>query len=331
MKILIVNESTIPVLGYGGTERVVWYLGKELATAGHTVAYATNKNSRCDFGEIIAWKNGFDFKSIIPDDVDLIHFNTVPEDLDLSTLEYPYIITMHGNPGESEVLDRNTVFVSANHAERYGATAFVHNGLDWSDYPAPELDSKREYFHFLGDASWRVKNVRGAIDIVAATKNQQLYVLGGNRVNFRMGFRLTLPSRIKFMGMVGGTEKSKLINGSKGLIFPVLWDEPFGLAIIESLYFGCPVFGTPYGSLPELIPHQVGFLSDKIEEHVAAIRQTEQFSKLLCHQYAVEHFNSKKMADSYLQKYAQVISGQFLNSSTPKLVLKSTEKFLPWS
>ena len=37
------------------------------------------------------------------------------------------------------------------------------------------------------------------------------------------------------------SEKGEILNSSKGLVFPVLWHEPFGLAIIESLYYGCPV------------------------------------------------------------------------------------------
>ncbi|MEF9931013.1 MAG: glycosyltransferase, partial [Bacteroidales bacterium] len=53
--------------------------------------------------------------------------------------------------------------------------------------------------------------------------------------------------------MIGGEQKLNILKESKGLIFPVIWNEPFGLAITESLYCGAPVFGTPYGSLPELI------------------------------------------------------------------------------
>ena len=66
--------------------------------------------------------------------------------------------------------------------------------------------------------------------------------------------------------MVGGNKKNRLLQHSKGLIFPVKWDEPFGLAITESLYCGCPVFGTPYGSLPELVPSDVGFLAEDMND-----------------------------------------------------------------
>ena len=134
----------------------------------------------------------------------------------------------------------------------------MHNGLDWNDYSTPELMKSRNYFHFLGNAAWRVKNVSGAINVIKKTKTQRLKVLGGVRFNFKMGMRFTFSTKVGFEGMVGGQTKFDLLNGSKGLIFPVKWHEPFGLAIIESLYFGCPVFGTPYGSLPELVTSDFG-------------------------------------------------------------------------
>ena len=58
------------------------------------------------------------------------------------------------------------------------------------------------------------------------------------------------------------TSLSSLLNASRGLIFPVRWHEPFGLAVIESLYFGCPVFATPYGALPELVQEVLDKLAD---------------------------------------------------------------------
>ncbi|NQY28269.1 MAG: hypothetical protein HRT69_02240 [Flavobacteriaceae bacterium] len=50
------------------------------------------------------------------------------------------------------------------------------------------------------------------------------------------------------------------------IYLPVLWNKPFGLAIIESLYTGYPVFGPNYGSLPELIPENVGYTSNSMSE-----------------------------------------------------------------
>ena len=189
---------------------------------------------------------------------------------------------------------------------------------------------ERSYYHFLGNAAWRVKNVQGAIDIIHQTKKEKLKVLGGTRLNINMGFRFTPSPRIRFYGMVGGIKKFSLLDNSKGLIFPVKWHEPFGLAIIESLYFGCPVFGTPYGSLPEIVNSEVGFLSANSKELQHALENENHFSPKNCHEYAVENFNSKKMALQYLDKYEQVLNGKTLNTVNPSLIEIQTEKFLPF-
>jgi glycosyltransferase involved in cell wall biosynthesis len=130
---------------------------------------------------------------------------------------------------------------------------------------------------------------------------------------------------------VGGREKFQLLNDSKGLIFPVRWHEPFGLAIIESLYFGCPVFGTPYGSLPEIVTDAVGHLSNKGAVLAEAIEHSEAYSRRQCHEYARDRFSAAKMATAYLEKYERVLSGAFLNAIKPSLQAVQPEKFLPWT
>lgn len=329
MRILIVNTGMIPVFAYGGTERVIWGLGKELVRLGHKVTFLVNSGSYSDFAKVLHIDESRSIIEQVKGDYDVIHFNFKPDNLE--SLRIPYIITMHGNTNDMNVLAENTVFVSKNHAERYNSASFIYNGLDWSEYVKPDFNAKRKYFHFLGNAAWRVKNLVGAIDVVKGTKAEKLKVMGGVRFNFKMGLRLTFSPRISFEGLVGGERKYALINGSKGLIFPVRWHEPFGLAIIESLYYGCPVFGTPYGSLPELVHHDVGFLSNKKEEHSEAILHTDKFDQVTCHNYAKEEFNNQKMALEYIKRYEMVIAGEKLNKIPPKLDKVQILKFLDWS
>ena len=53
MRILLVNTGLIPVQLYGGTQRVVWGLGKELVKLGHEVTYLVKKGSYSDFASVI--------------------------------------------------------------------------------------------------------------------------------------------------------------------------------------------------------------------------------------------------------------------------------------
>jgi glycosyltransferase involved in cell wall biosynthesis len=329
MNILIVNKGIIPVTYYGGVERIAWTLGKELVKLGHKVIFLANKGSSCDFAPVlhIDWERNISEQ--IPDSIDLIHFNYSPPDFDLITK--PYVITIHGNRMDHRKFSKNSIFVSKNHANRYGSNTYVYNGLDWNDYDAPTFSIPRNYFHFLGKAAWRVKNVKGAIEVIKRTKSEKLRILGGTRLNIKMGFRFTLSPRARFHGNVGGAKKFKLINRSKGLIYPVKWHEPFGLAIIESLFYGCPVFGTTHGSLPELVKPEVGFLSNNAITLANAVENSGEFSMQLCHDYAVEHFNARNMAKSYLVMYDKVLNGETLNVDFPNLKTVKIEKYLDWT
>jgi hypothetical protein len=94
----------------------------------------------------------------------------------------------------------------------------------------------------------------------------------------------------------------------------VLWHEPFGLAVIESLYFGCPVFATPYGALPELVPQGCGVLSASRTANLPKRCGNPRFDAQACHRHAVAHFSAGAMAQGYLEKYARILDGEVLNA-----------------
>jgi glycosyltransferase involved in cell wall biosynthesis len=326
MHIVIASYTQIPVVTYGGTERVIWDLGQALVENGHRVTYLVTAGSVCNFANVIHINNRIDLRQQIPADADIVHFHFRPNFDPDQELGRPYIFTEHGNSGDDRKLPFNTVFLSANHAKRHGSNQFVYNGLDWRNYGLVDFKRSRNYFHFLGKAAWRVKNVAGAID-VALMAGQRMSVLGGDRINFKRGFRLTLSPKIKFHGMVGGNTKFDLLNGSAGLIFPVLWHEPFGLAVIESMYFGCPVFATPYGALPEIVTPECGTLSSSASTLAEAVK-TQRLNSLACHQRAIGCFSAQRMCKNYLLKYEQVLTQSRLNLISPEL--QSGFKNLPW-
>ncbi|WP_235298238.1 glycosyltransferase [Portibacter marinus] len=327
MHIVLAHQSKLPVYLYGGTERVIWSLAQALVKQNHKVTFILKSGSICDFADVIYMDEDGLIKDLIPPDADVLHLHYMPGDMDQITV--PYVITIHGNTPQHLKLNHNSIFVSRNHANRYNSEVFVYNGLNWLDYSSPDFNMKRSYFHFLGKAAWRVKNVSGAIEVIKKTPDESLRVLGGVRFNVKMGIRLTFSRRIRFHGMVGGREKDMLVNGSRGLIFPVRWHEPFGLAIIESLFYGCPVYGTPYGSLKELVTEDVGFLTNSSSEMADELLYWHQFSAKTCHEYAKEYYNSDVMASNYLGYYQKVLEGQQLNTQQPRLV-KSEEGFLDW-
>lgn len=325
LQILIVFDKIIPVANYGGIQRIVWWLGKELVKQGHKVTYLVGEGSHSPFADVLFYDAEKSLSEQIPDHIDIVHsYIPIREEL-----KKPYLVHMESNTQQPEY-NVNTVFVSRNHAERHHAECFVYNGLDPEDYGKPDFSKKKNYLHFLGKAAWRVKNVKGAIDVAQKSK-KHLHVLGGSRINFHMGFRLTLDPRIHFHGMIGGDRKNKILRESNGLLFPVIWHEPFGIAITESMYFGCPVFATPYGSLPEIVDGNSGFLSTTSTELVEKIKEPQSFNSQQIHERVMDLFSIKQMTASFILLYEKVLNGEQLNKKKPFFKKDSEQKFLPFT
>ncbi|UII25304.1 glycosyltransferase [Fulvivirga maritima] len=324
LNILIVFDKPIPVLKYGGIQRIVWWLGKELVNQGHKVTFLVGEGSSCPFADVKVYNPEISLADQIPEGIDVVH-SYIPITEPLSV---PYLIHMESNT-KAASYDKNTVFVSGNHAKRHHAECFVYNGLDPDDYGKPDFSKKKNYLHFLGKAAWRVKNVKGAISI-AQKSGRHLHVLGGSRVNFHMGFRFTIDPKMHFYGMIGGEAKNKVMNDSGGLLFPVIWHEPFGIAITESMYFGCPVFATPYGAIPEIVDEESGFLSNKSTELIDHIKENRSYDPQRIHERVMDVFTVKQMTDSFLKLYERVMNGESLNKEMPYYDMGTHEKFLPF-
>ena len=78
------------------------------------------------------------------------------------------------------------------------------------------------------------------------------------------------------------------------------------------------------------INKEVGYLSNKRKELTEAIQNVDTFSQKKCNEYAIENFNSKKMALSYIKEYEKVTNGNPLHTKKPKLKDTQTKKFLDW-
>ena len=334
MHILLVARNRIPVFAYGGTERVIWDLGKALNALGHRVTYLVKSRSRCDFGDVLALDKRRPLLQQVKEAMeqvgaDIAHFqsNPFPDIETAEAFDVLCVMTEHGNAEQGTWYPRNVVFIAADHARRHGSGHFVYNGLDWSAYGDVDLAAPRRHFHFLGNAKWPVKNLPGALEVAAAA-GVPLEVMGARQLQFKPQFRWTRQAGTRFHGMVGGRKKFSLLNGSRGFIFPVLWHEPFGLAVIESLYFGCPIFATPYGAIPELVPEHGGVLSNSRADLASALQQADQLSATACHEHARDHFHARRMACGYLEKYQQVLDRQPLHDTPPRTLVHPRD--LPW-
>jgi glycosyltransferase involved in cell wall biosynthesis len=307
--LLFAGNTNLPVIKYGGTERVIWWLAKELSALGHTVKLLAGRKSLSAFAGILPYNPRIPIAAQVGGHgADIFHsFGR----LNTGEIPLPCLTTIEGNGKPGELFDVNTVFVSQKHARNHNAEHFVYNGMDFDDYGVPQLDNKRKHLLFLAKASVKSKNLAGCIAI-ARRLNEKLAIVGGYGFSF--------DRRIRYQGMLGGAAKNRVIQDSKALLFPVIWEEPFGIAMIEALYFGCPVFGTTYGSLPEVVIPEVGFCANSSAELITAMKDMGRFSRARCHEYVRERFSARNMAVEYVRLYERVIAGEKLHPHQPSRV-----------
>jgi hypothetical protein len=325
MKVCMVIDAVIPALLYGGTQRIVVWLGRALHESGHHVTYLARAGSSCEFAPVLTLDRARSIDAQVPRDTDIVHVHSggaLPA-------RFPACMTVYTNARTPQELPANTIFLSRRHAEIHNAEAFVHVGVHPEEFGPVEMFQPGKAFIFLGKAAWNVKNVRGAIRVARAA-GAPIDVLGGTRLNFNMGFRLTLDPNARFHGMVGGENKKRFLHQARGLIHPVLWDEPGAAAVVESLYFGVPVFGTPYGCLPEQVPAHVGHLSAHEGELAEAAARAEQYDRHAIHAWWQEHFSAARMARKYLTYYEKILTGETLHPGPIHAPVTRHTELYPW-
>lgn len=115
--------------------------------------------------------------------------------------------------------------------------------------------------------------------------------------------------RITYSGNMAGPKKLKFISEAKALLFPIQWEEPFGMAVIEALACGTPVVAMRRGAMPEIIEHGVnGFLADTEEEFAEYMQRVDEIDPADCHMSVKQKFSSEVMAAAYIERYKEVIA-----------------------
>ncbi|MFZ8933667.1 MAG: glycosyltransferase [Bacteriovoracaceae bacterium] len=319
MRILFQTSAILPVVKYGGTERIIYWLMKELVKKGHDVYLIGHPQSEVDGIGVHLIPNGenlSDWRSLIPSNIDIIHLFYTPS----FKLDIPFVVTIEGNGQVGEVFHPNTVFISKKHMEIHGGESFVYNGLDLEEYPFVKRKMNWKHFMFLAKARWKVKNLKDCIKAVKKNK-RYLDVAGGKGFSFN--------PRIKYYGMVDDIKKRELFLKNDALLWPVRWHEPFGIAMIEAMAMGLPVIGSTYGSLPEVISPSTGILCENYDDFEKALsRQENLFNAEEIRQYVQTKFSSEVMASNYLKVYNKILNDGPLCTTAPRYLPEHSPELL---
>lgn len=207
----------------------------------------------------------------------------------------------------------------------------VHNAIDPSDFPF--VGEKKNYFitlarfapykgqHIAAKAAAKLKKrLRMAGTVADISSNRKLLLELANPQSayrsdeqFRYYSDKILPyvlqhRNITYSGALSGRSKLKFLSEAKALLFPIAWDEPFGMSVIEALACGTPVIAMNRGAMPEIIEHGVtGFLANDEQEFMEYMLRIDEIDPAACRKSVEERFSTNAMADAYIERYEEVI------------------------
>lgn len=341
MKIALVSPiiESVPPRTYGGIELVVYNLCEEWSKMGHEVTVFASGDSvvsgrlRSVIDKSVREMNSENyFNYIFYDNCHLANVINNSRDFDivhnhlgissfpfLSLVKSPVITTLHWSYSKEEqtFINRynNLGYIAISESQRRLLTGFnasqievVYNGIDSSRYDYG--CDKGDYLLFLGRMSPE-KGPDVAIDI--AKRSGRNLVLAGKISSSSQSF---YDSKIKpyidgqqitYVGEVNHPMKVKLLKNAYATLCPAIWDEPFGLIMVESMACGTPVIASNKGAAVEILINGVtGFLYYGVDGAVSAVRSIDLIDRKVCRKRA-EFFSSETMAKNYLQKFSEVV------------------------
>lgn len=339
--------TSIPPEKYGGIERIVFWLCEGLTKKGHDVTLFASGDSKTSAELVSVYPRGL-LKDNIPwsdpfwnlenlsqafkkaKEFDIIHSH-----LDLWTLFFqdlvktPVVHTFHNPLYISSITDpkriptrlkmfevhkktTNAVFISKSQRKlcpiKFPKNKIIYNGIDVSEFkfnPKP-----KDYFVWIA----RIDPYKGIENAIKAAEIAGVKLLIAGRLDptrkeyFKEKIKPRLSKKIKYVGELSKSQLSNFYGGAIACLYPIEWEEPFGLIVAESMACGTPVIAFNHGSMPELITKETGFVVNNIKEMVGAMKIIDKIDRKKCRQRIEKHFSYQRMIEDYEKLYYQIIN-----------------------
>jgi glycosyltransferase involved in cell wall biosynthesis len=321
---------SVPPADYGGTELFVAHLAEGLCQLGLEVVVYTNGESNVHterrwIYEHSDWPVKNPSQAFIKSlnhqswavheaalDCDVIHLQSA-EAVALSRfVERPTILTLHG-PHDAKLSEfynfyPEITYVCISEAqgkqESMPKMLTVHHGIDLDQYRL--VEHKQQYLSFIGRIA-PLKGTHIAIDVAQRT-GIPLKIAGDVQPMYREYFEKKIKPKldgklVEYIGLADLEAKNELLGNSMAMLFPIQWNEPFGLVMVEAMACGTPVLAMPGGSVPEVVREGISGHICRSVVQMAKRAQNLNFNPVAVRQYVAENFSIERMARRYAAAY----------------------------
>ncbi len=211
----------------------------------------------------------------------------------------------------------------------------IYHGISTKEFPFDDK-TEEDYMLWLGRIAPE-KGLESSLNI-SLLLDKKIVVVGRidkeNEVNlnyFQLKIKPKLAAKnLTFIEEVNHKKRNELMMKAKVFLFPINWEEPFGLVMIEAMACGTPVVAFARGSVPEVIRDgETGFivnssegdkrgdwiikktgiegLSQAVERIYAMTEKQYKQMRKNCRAHVEKNFTVERMVDEYEKVYQKLL------------------------
>lgn len=331
MKIAVIAPpwTPIPPVSYGGIEAVVDQLAVGFQRAGHEVLLFATGDSTCPvprhstlatadprLGMAVPELLHISAAYEAVDDFDVVHDHTLVGPFCVQRGRPQVVVTTAHGPIDGELgplyrrLGGGVSLIAVSHAQARSAPSVpvakvIHHGVDVDYFPDGKGDG--DFCLFLG----RMTAEKGAHRAIAVARRAGVPLRmaakcrePAEREYFEKFVEPELGDDAAYLGEVSHARKLELLASARALLFPIRWNEPFGMVMIEALACGTPVLAFPEGAVPEIVDDGTnGFLCADEDAMVEALGHVDRIDRAACRADVERRFSTDRMVADHVDLF----------------------------